>query len=67
MADPTLVQVLNACDELCKQFGGLLLLQARVSDDKVKKFSTVSIFHYHEQFFVRLDDLSVTRANVSRH
>ena len=48
MADATLVQVLDSTDELPIELGCLLLIQACISDDKVKKLASVRMLHDHE-------------------
>ena len=62
MANATLVQVLNSADELPVEFGCLLLVQACISDDKVKKLATVGMLHNHEKLFLCFNDLSVNQA-----
>ena len=57
MADSTLMQILYATDELPVEFCSLLLIQSRISDDKVKKLATVSVLHNHKQLLLCLDNL----------
>ena len=58
MADATLVQVFDAADQFPIKLGSLLFIQACISDDEVKKFTTVGMLHDHEKFFFRLNDLN---------
>lgn len=57
MANTTLVQILNAADELPVKLGSLRLVQPSISDDEVEQFTTVGMLHDHEEFFLSLDDL----------
>ena len=57
MANATLVEVLNAADELPVKLGSLLLIKTSISDDKVEKLATVRMFHDHEELLLSFDDL----------
>ena len=57
MADTTLVEVLDAADEFPVELGCLLLIQACISDDKVKKFTTICMLHDHEKLLLSLNNL----------
>ena len=57
MANTTLVEVLNTTDELPVEFGSLFLIKTSISDDKVKKFSSISMLHDHKELLLCFDDL----------
>jgi hypothetical protein len=57
VANPALVKVLDAGDELSVQLCGLLLSKSGVSNDEVEQLASVCIFHYHKELFVSFDNL----------
>lgn len=57
MADATFVKVLDTADELPVELGSLCFIEARISDNEVKKLTSVGVFHDHEQFLLSLNDL----------
>lgn len=56
MTNATLVDVLNARDELEVELASLFLGQSSMSDDVVEEFPSVAVLHDHEQLFLSLDD-----------
>ena len=57
MANTTLMEVLNATDELPVEFGSLLPIKASISDDEVEELATVCMLHNHEKFLLSFDNL----------
>ena len=66
VADSTLVDVLDARDELEVKLAGLLLREPRVSDDVVEQLAAIAVLHYHVEllfgfnYFVQLNDIRVS-------
>ena len=58
MTDATLVQVLDTTDEFPVELGCLLLVEPRISDDKVKKLTPIGMLHDHEKLLLCLNDLN---------
>jgi len=52
------VQVLDATDQFPIKLGCLLLIQSRISDDKVEQLAAVSVLHNHKELLLCLDNLS---------
>ena len=57
MTDTAFVEIFDSTDQLPVELSGLLFIQASISDDEVKKLTSVSMFHNHEQLLLGLDDL----------
>ena len=57
MADATFVEVLNATDKLPVEFCSLSFIKSSISDDKVKKLSSIGMLHDHKELLLCFDDL----------
>ena len=56
MADPQLVNVVNAGNKLLEVFACLLLFQPLVLYDDVEKLATLDEFHYQVEIFFGFND-----------
>lgn len=57
MADPTLVNVLNARNDLLVNPDCCLLVQALVLNDVIKEFPVAAVLHDEVQFSLSFNDL----------
>ena len=58
MADTTFVQVFDATDQFIVEFGSLLLIEACISDNKIKQLTPVGMFHDHKKLLFSLNYLN---------
>lgn len=57
MANPELVNVVNASDEFLEVLAGCLFLEALALDDQLEKLAAVCELHDQVEVFFGLDDL----------